>query len=574
MMKNRLCHAANVGMNFRTSTGRGTRSAAGSLLLLLALTLLVSACAREPEEANAFNASVMASFGAQMDELREDLKIPAISVAVVQDQKLVWSQGFGMADVENGIPATANTPYGLASVTKPFAAFLLMKQVEAGWIDLDTPISDFGLDLGNPAITVRHLLSHTSEGTPGSYYQYNGGRYAYLSVIVEQLYGDSFRNVLRHEILEPLKMNDTALNVGGCGIDYFLSTLPANDPERAFEHVYRHAAVPYQYAPSYDVYPVGQPDYANAAAGLISTVNDLARFAAAIESDALVSAETKQTMFTPTRLNSGAPAPYGLGWFTETYNGTRLIWHYGYGTYSALFVMVPDLELTFIVLANSQNLSRPFTLGFEDISVLISPFALAFYQTFVLQPRLNAPLPVIDWTAGTDAVIAQLEQITDPELRTLFEGELWTRRMMAAGVSNRTLASELLRVHAQAFPEFDSTPHELYQVGLPGPRPVVQGIELTDEEAARWVGKSRLDPAYATSGLPTQIEVRVYGSRILAVDATGGCQELYPQTPLRMQTASNPDIYLNAEDGDGPITRMTVEYGGAIVGAYDREPGE
>jgi len=516
------------------------------------------------------SADTQARFRGEIESLREALKIPGLSAGVVYDSKLIWADGFGYADLEQRIAATADTPYGLASVTKPFAAFLLMKQAENGRLDLDTPISAFGLDLGNPAITVRHLLSHTSEGTPGSNYAYSGNRYSYLTSIIEQLYGDSFRNVLRKEILGPLQMTNTALNCGGCGLNYFLSTLPMDDPERAFEQVYHDEAIAYQYAPDYAVYPVRQPDYANAAAGLISSVNDLAKFAAAIEANSLVSAETKNAMFTPTVLNSGANGPYGLGWFTETYSGTKLIWHYGYGVYSTLFLMVPDLKLTFIVLGNTQNLSRPFTLGYEDASVLTSPFALAFYKLFVLQPTRDEPLPVIDWTAGRDAIVEQLAGITDPELRQLFEGELWTMRMMAAGVGDRTLGAQLLMAHTRAFPEFTMSQHDLYQVGVPGSRPQDNWIQLTPDEAARWAGQYRLDPAYAASGLPAEFEVRVYGEQILAVDPVGGCQELFPQTSLRLAASSTPDLYLNAVEPEGLVVRIHIDYGGTMMGAYDR----
>ena len=514
----------------------------------------------------------LARFEAKLESLREALRIPGISAAVVRNGDLIWSRGFGYADLEDGIEATAETPYGLASVTKPFAAFLLMRKVETGELDLDTPAADFGIDLANDAITIRHLLSHTSEGIPGSRYQYSGNRYSMLTAVIEQLYGAPFRRVLREEILGPLGMNDTALNVGGCGVAYYLSTLAPDDPERAFEHVYRDAAIPYQYDPAYEVYPTPVPTYANAAAGLISTVADLARFAAAIEADALVRSETKERMFTPTRFNSGDDGPYGLGWFTETYGDTELIWHYGYGAYSSLFLMVPDEDLTFIVLGNTQNLSRPFGLGLADVSVLGSPFALAFFKEFVLAPRHEAPLPEIDWTADVDAMVAQIAGISDPELRALVEGELWTVRKLYGGVGRDDVASRLLAVHTRAFPGFSRSARDLYQVERPGPRPAeTDRITLSEAEAARWIGRYVLRSADAASGLPLEIEIRVDDGRVFAVPADDECQEFYPQTPLRLRSSSNPDLFLVAEgEGDGPFTGGIVEYGGVRMGTYER----
>jgi CubicO group peptidase (beta-lactamase class C family) len=552
------------------------------LVALFAASLLLLGC-DEPEAGAESRASTsvgatliapqtLARFEAKVESLREALRIPGLSAAVVHNGEVSWARGFGMANLEDGIEATADTPYGLASVTKPFAAILLMRLVEDGRLDLDAVASDFGIDLGNGAITVRHLFSHTSEGVPGSHYQYNGGRYAELTSIIEQLYGAPFRQVLRREILEPLEMDHTALNVGGCGVAYYLSTLAPDDPERAFEHVYRSAATPYQYDASYDVYPVPVPTYANAAAGLISTVVDLARFAVAIDGDDLVRPETKELMFTPTLLNSGETGPYGLGWFVEAYDDTQLIWHYGYGAYSSLYLRVPDEDLTFIVLANTQNLSRPFGLGLEDVSVLASPFALTFFKEFVLQPRFDEALPEIGWTADVDTVVAQLDEIADPQLRELTEGELWTYRKLYGGVGRSDVAHRILTAHTRAFSDFDRSSRDLYQVVRPGPRPVeIDRLTLSEMEAARWIGRYVLQPADAASGLPLEIEIRVEDGRILAVPTDDECQELYPQTPLRLRSASNPDLFLVAEgEGDGPFPRGVAEYGGVVMGTYER----
>jgi CubicO group peptidase (beta-lactamase class C family) len=512
-----------------------------------------------------------AAFEETIERLRANLRIPGLSAAVVRDGELVWSQGFGLADVDNGIEATPDTPYGLASVTKPFAAFLLMRQVEAGRLDLDTPVTEFGIALEEEGVTVRHLLSHTSEGVPGSRYSYSGNRYSMLTGVIEQLYGDSFRAVLRREILEPLNMRDSVLNYGGCGLSYYLSTLPADDPERAFEHVYAASARPYVYDASYEAYPTNVPAYANAAAGLISTVVDLARFAAAIEEDALVSADTKKEMFTPTRLNSGAEAPYGLGFFTETYDGTKLVWHYGYGAYSSLFLMIPEKRLTFIALANSQNLSRPFGLGQEGVSVLGSPLALAFFKEFVVRPQSSIPLPEIDWAAAPQSVGRALSAITAEPLRRLYEQELWTYRKLYAGAGRKDIAAGLLTVHGQVFPDFAASPQDRYEVALPGPyAPPDEGLTLTEEEAARWAGRFLLRSEDAASGLPLEIRVYADGGRIMAVPTADACQEFLAIEPTRLASAEDRDIELVASPAAGPFTSASVLLRGEVVGIYER----
>jgi CubicO group peptidase (beta-lactamase class C family) len=108
------------------------------------------------------------SFENRLETVCQVLKIPGMSAAIVRDQELVWVSGFGYADLQNQVPATADTIYGLASVTKPVAAVLIMQLVEEGLVDLDAPISGYDVNLLGDQITVRHLMTHTSEGIPGT----------------------------------------------------------------------------------------------------------------------------------------------------------------------------------------------------------------------------------------------------------------------------------------------------------------------------------------------------------------------------------------------------------------------
>jgi CubicO group peptidase (beta-lactamase class C family) len=540
-------------------------------IVLLTVSLLLVGCSRSGSVAGHLTPETLARFESTLEILREESRIPAISAAIVHDGALVWSQGFGVSNLDLQTEATAQTPYGLASLTKPFSAFLVMKLVEQGLLDLDAPIKNLGIDLGNDRITTRHLLSHTSEGAAGSGYRYSGTRYAYLTRIIEQLYGAPYRRVLRQEILEPLGMTDTALNIGGCGLEYYLSTLTPDDPERVFAHVYERLATPYQYDPDYELYPVPVPTYANAAAGLISTAEDLAKLAIAIDQDELVDADTKAAMFTPMRLTTGDDGPHGLGWFTETYRGSKLIWHFGNGAYSSLFLMMPDEGLTFIVLGNTQNLSRPFGLGWGDVSVLISPFALEFYKEFVLQPGYGTPLPEIDWTADEDAVVEQLEKITDARLRELYENELWSYRKLHAGVGRYTLAHALLNVHTRAFPDADQSTRDLYEARRPTEQPSRQErVELTEGDAARWTGTFRIRPADTESGLPTEVEVRVLDGRVLAIPSDGSCQEYYPLGPTRLVASDSPDILLVGALEDEPFDSFEIRVSGQTVATYER----
>jgi|GEM_PF-454280 len=166
------------------------------------------------EESNYLEADTLVRFEALLGNLREELKIPAISAAIVRDQEIVWTKGFGYADLENQIEATEHTPYHLASLTKTFASTIIMQLVKDGKIDLNDPITKYGIELESEGIIrVKHLLTHTSEGVPGERYNYSGGRFGYLTQVVEKASGRSFTELLIENILEPLGMSETAPNV-------------------------------------------------------------------------------------------------------------------------------------------------------------------------------------------------------------------------------------------------------------------------------------------------------------------------------------------------------------------------
>src|SRR6185295_9310694 len=180
--------------------------------VILTVALLGHTRARIIDDASA--AARIARFETQLENIRQELKIPAYSAAIVKDQKVIWAKGFGYADVENKVPATEHTAYHLASLTKTFASTILMQLVQEGKIKLDDPVSKYGITLESEGvIRVRHLLSHTSEGNPGERYSYNGNRFAELDKVIQKATGKSFAELLIANILDPLGMNETAPNV-------------------------------------------------------------------------------------------------------------------------------------------------------------------------------------------------------------------------------------------------------------------------------------------------------------------------------------------------------------------------
>lgn len=307
-------------------------------------------------------------FEKHVDELRARLKIPGMSSVIIKDQKVLWASGFGFADLENKVPATPDTLFHLASVTKTFASMLIMQLVEQGKLDLDEPMSHYSTDFKDDSVKVKHLITHTSAGTPGERFQYDGNRYDYLTAVIEKKTGKRFGELVVETFFDPLGMSNS--------VPYHHIVVDADKWTAALgkDHIDRYKksleafAQPYRYYGKgeivHDTYP--SPDFIGAAAGLLSTVLDMAKYDIAIDQHVIIKKETQEQAWTPFVSNSGKRLPYGLGWFVMDHHGTRLIWHTGdWGSgFSAFYFKVPEKNLSLIMLANSEALvEHQYSIG-------------------------------------------------------------------------------------------------------------------------------------------------------------------------------------------------------------------
>ena len=314
-------------------------------------------------------------FLSRLDQIRRDLSIPGLGVSISREQQVVVAGGLGQADVEAGIAPTGTTSFHLASLSKTYAATLLMQLVEEGRVDLDDPVSDYGVVLPSSGIVrVKHLFTHTSEGVPGATFSYNGDRFQLLENVIRQASGRAYAELLIDRILKPQQVRQTAPNVQdaasfalmGFDRDLFVANL----------------AKPYALDSAGRIVPSAYPSFFGVAAGLISSATEVAEYSLAIDRDAFLRPETKARVFTPATSNSGQPLPYGLGWFVQTVGGQRIAWHYGLWTAnSSLIIKALDKHLTLVVLANSDRLSAPYPLGRGDL--MVSPVAREFLDAFV-----------------------------------------------------------------------------------------------------------------------------------------------------------------------------------------------
>jgi CubicO group peptidase (beta-lactamase class C family) len=311
-------------------------------------------------------------FRAHLERLQADGHVQAISAVIARDQAIVWSHSSaGVSDT---------TMFHLASLTKPIASAVVLQLVDEGKVSLDDPVSKYGIVLPSPGtILVRHLMSHTSEGVPGTNYSYNGNRFSLLDSVIVRAAGKSVAAAIHERIIVPLGMRHMA---------------PSPQSAAFAETGLDKAAYAANMAPGYTwngngFTPTAYETLFSAAAGMTASARDYAAVAMAMDRDALITPATKALAYTAVVGPSGQAFPYGLGWFVTDYKGLRVIWHYGYWTASsALIIKVPSQGLTFVLLANTDGLSAPYPLGAGALGS--SPWAREFLETFAIA---RVPLP-------------------------------------------------------------------------------------------------------------------------------------------------------------------------------------
>jgi CubicO group peptidase (beta-lactamase class C family) len=337
------------------------------------------------------------------DYLRAEMErnhIPAVSVAVVRDGRIVKLKAYGKANLEWDAPATTDTAFPLASATKPLTATALMLLVQDGNVSLDDPVGRHLPDA--PAawdrVTVRHLASHTSgipddfgqasvrtaaEGftalakrpldfAPGTRAAYGLGGYVVLQHLIERATGMPFDAFLRERVFAPLGMR-------GARFDNAADSGPARAadlvPRRAADLVPRRAGV-YEWSPAGGgaqrnfAFPF--PAHGHSAGGLYASAADLARWAVALDTGRLLAPATRDRMWTPGRLADGSESPFAVGWAVGAYRGRRTVGHSGGPALADVLRFVDD-KLTIVVLANQQRMYPYLAQGVADRIVPAPP---------------------------------------------------------------------------------------------------------------------------------------------------------------------------------------------------------
>ena len=337
-----------------------------------------------------------ASIASAIVAFKDRLHIPALSVAVVMNGELRFAAAYGIADVENSVAATPATVFRIASASKPLAAVAAMQLAERGALDLDAPVQKYApaFPVKRFPITTRQVLAHVSgirnyrpgEGErttrygsltdalsifkdddldhePGQRFTYTTFGYTLLGVIIEGASGQSFDDYMREHVFTPAGMSRTVA-------DDVLAIVPNRargyTPQifGAFDGNYRNAILM-------------DSSYKRPAGGWLSTAEDLARFAMAVESGRLIKPETFRKMTQGQRTTGGAETGYAYGWFVNTREAGRRdgsVWHGGVqpGFTSDLW-LIPSQRFAVAIVANLEGGGR---LGLADLGEEIAAIML------------------------------------------------------------------------------------------------------------------------------------------------------------------------------------------------------
>ncbi len=375
----------------------------------------------------------LSAFKSEVEGLHGALREPGLAIGIVRGGKLAWFRGFGFADIETKTAVTRDTPFHLASLTKPFASTIILGLVEQGLVDLDRPVIEYGVELSHPSleidrprvVTTRHLLSHTAQGTPGENYRYNGNVFGRLSDLVEKVTDRTFFELAHEKIIAPLALENTG------------NRLDATRVPLASPYVLEGG----------ELSPGSYAQFYSAAAGMIGSVADLATYSQALDENKFLKAQTQRAIFTPTTSNSGEALPYGLGWFVEDFEGNRLLWHYGHWqSASSLIIKIPGKDLTLIALSNTDHLSRGFNLGAG--SVLASPLALSFLRTHLLPKRSGDEGFEFDWGLQWEQLASAMKDATGA-LKSFLKREAWAQIALASSMGDSEAATRLIYAYSK-----------------------------------------------------------------------------------------------------------------------------
>jgi CubicO group peptidase (beta-lactamase class C family) len=304
-----------------------------------------------------------------VQKLRDVFEIPGLAVAVAIDDSIVWSEGFGYANVEKNTPATPETMFRVGSVSKILTAGAVALLYEQGRLDLDVPVQKYVPEFPDKghAISTRQLAGHLSgirhytldeqedkrhyddviaaleifkddglQHPPGERWSYSTYGWSLISAVVQRAAVQPFLKYMRDRVFDPLGMKNT-------GPDDITATIA--NRTIFYEGTERIAS-------DIDI------SYKWAGGGFLSTAEDLVRYGSAfLPSSNFLKPETIEWLFTNQTTNDGQVVLHGIGWVVQKFeNGKPLYYHGGTITGGqAILVVQPEDRMVVAMLANRSS---------------------------------------------------------------------------------------------------------------------------------------------------------------------------------------------------------------------------
>ena len=308
-------------------------------------------------------------------QVMEEKGIPSVAVAVAKDGKIVWEEGFGWADREKMMPATPNTMYSLASISKPFTATGLMRLVEQGKVELDKPANEYlglgqirGLAGDASGATIRRILSHTAglphhvqffylnepyrppsmEETiarygivvypPGQEYEYSNLGFGIVDHIITRVSGQDFADYMRKEVFAPLGLTHTSVDIGP-GLEAYVAQRYDAQLRPIQVYTFDHVGASAIYSSAHDLVRFG-----------MFHLKDHLADQQAILKDSTIDQMHQEVISIHSSLG------YALGWFTNSNDhGYRFVGHTGaMPGVSTMLALFPSENFVAVVLTNSE----------------------------------------------------------------------------------------------------------------------------------------------------------------------------------------------------------------------------
>ncbi len=507
---------------------------------------------------------------------------PGATVIVLKDGRVLLRKAYGLANLSNKEALQADHVMRLGSITKQFTAVAILQLMEAGKIALNDPVTKFLSDYPDTgkSITVEHLLTHTSgipsytgkagfmaksvtdisvsemvdsfkndalEFEPGSTFKYNNSGYFLLGAIIEKVSGQTYANYVAQHIFTPLGMTNTSYE----GYERSQQARAQGYSQRTDK-----------FEPSMKI-SMTQP---YAAGSLVSTVDDLAKWDAAITAGKLLKADSWKRAFTSYKLKNGQDTNYAYGWGVGQFEGQTMISHGGgIPGFSTFALRLPKDKVFVAVLNNADGgLPQPEMIASRLAAAAIGKPIPDFKAISVDEKTLDQYVGVYRIDEKNRRIVVRegnklvMTRTDGPktELQAYSQnGFFKDNRSLLRVEFNRNAKGEVNEVvvhqngNAIAHPKLDEALPE-----------APKAIAMSAEQFAVFAGDYQIQPNFV-------LNVRREGNRYITQATGQGPVEI---TPISADTFNAPDVggQLKFEkDANGNVTQLILTQGGRNIPA-------